>query len=69
MNHPTVLRETPEPAQEYMTAAQVAEWLGVSEKWVYRKAHAGEIPSVRVGRIIRFRRERIEAALNATEAA
>ncbi len=43
------------------TADDVAAYLGWHPQTVYRKARAGEIPSVKVGRALRFRPEEIEA--------
>ena len=52
---------------EYLTAAQVAQWLGVSKKWIYRLSREGRIPTIRVGRCIRFRPDAIEAWMVALE--
>lgn len=50
----------------FLSASEVADWLGVAPKWVYR--HAGPdspdgIPHYRVGGHLRFRRSEIEAWL------
>ena len=45
---------------EIMTAADVAEYLKIDKQTVYRKARAGEIPSFRIGRAVRFERPGIE---------
>jgi len=39
---------------EVMTAAEVAEYLGLAVETIYRKARAGEIPAMRIGRRWRF---------------
>ena len=36
----------------HLTTSQVAEYLGISESWVRR--HTAELPTIRVGRLIRF---------------
>ena len=43
--------------EDVMTAAQVAEMLNLSRAAVYRLARAGQLPSVRPGRTVRFLRE------------
>ena len=48
---------------EVMTVTEVAEYLRVNPQTVYRKAKAGELPAVRIGRAIRFRRSELEAWL------
>lgn len=48
---------------DVMTAAEVAEVLGLSRSRVYAGADRGEIPCVRLGRIVRFARWQIEALL------
>ena len=49
---------------EIMTVAEVAEYLRINPQTVYRKAKAGEIPAVRIGRAIRFRRSELESWLS-----
>lgn len=44
-----------------LTAEEVAEILGVSPEWVYDAARERRLPCIRIGRIVRFRREAIEA--------
>jgi excisionase family DNA binding protein len=56
----------PPPAtREYLTPGELAEWLGVSLRTVgnLRARHA--IPYVKLGRVVRFRRSQVEAALQA----
>ncbi len=43
-----------------LTAAEVAELLGVPTSWVYGQSRAGRIPTVRLGRYRRYRPEAIE---------
>ena len=42
-----------------LTARQVAEALGFSVDWVWKKANAGELPSVKIGSNVRFREDQI----------
>ncbi len=44
-----------------MTAAEVAELLGVPITWVYEQSRRGGIPTVTLGRYRRYRRDAIEA--------
>jgi excisionase family DNA binding protein len=48
---------------DILTVAELAEWLRVTEKTVYRMTQRGELPHVRVGRAVRYRRQDIEAYL------
>lgn len=52
----------PEPL---MLAREVAEWLGVSPRWVMNKAADGSLPSLRLpgSNRVRFRRSEVETAL------
>lgn len=49
---------------EMLTVNEVAEYLRVNPQTVYRKAKAGELPAVRIGRVIRFRKAELEAWLD-----
>jgi len=50
-----------------LTADQVAERLGVPKSWVYARARAGRIPTVRLGRYYRFRPAALEDWIRAQE--
>ncbi len=54
---------------EILTVSEVAEYLRINPQTVYRKAKAGEIPAVRIGRAIRFRRSELDAWLKSQELA
>ena len=43
----------------FLTVSDVAKIINVSTAWVYRKAKAGLIPNVRIGGIVRFRKDAI----------
>lgn len=45
--------------ERLLTADEVAELLGVTPAWVYEQSRAGRIPTVRLGRYRRYRREAI----------
>jgi len=46
-----------------MSAAQVAELLGMPVSTVYELARRRELPSARLGRTVRFVRDEVEARL------
>ena len=45
---------------EVMTVSEVADYLRVNPQTVYRKAKLGELPAMRIGRAIRFRKSELE---------
>ena len=56
---------TTEPAkQRFLTVAEVAEQMRVSNMTVYRILHSGELPAIRVGRSFRVPVEALEAYLS-----
>lgn len=49
---------------QLLTSAQVADWLSVSRNWVVdhaRGVNRPVLPSVKLGKLVRFRREDVEA--------
>lgn len=46
---------------ELLTPEEVAAMLRVPKTWVYAQAREGNLPCVRMGRYVRFRRADIEA--------
>jgi excisionase family DNA binding protein len=50
-----------------LTAQDVAAMLGVPASWVYSQTRAGHIPTVRLGRYYRYRREVIAAWVEGRE--
>jgi len=56
--------------EKLLTVKEVAAWLRASEDWV--QAHSGRkaprLPHIRVGKLIRFRREEIERFLEENSA-
>jgi excisionase family DNA binding protein len=53
--------------RQVLTAAEVAQMLGVSKDYIYDACARDELPHVRLGRSIRFRRESIEQWLREQE--
>jgi excisionase family DNA binding protein len=58
MNRP--LRPLPWEETTLLDAAQVADLLGVSRRWVMARTRAGEIPALRFGKVFRYRKCAIE---------
>ena len=45
---------------DVMTVSEVAEYLRVNPQTVYRKAKGGDLPVLRIGRAIRFRKSELD---------
>lgn len=45
---------------QVMTTGQLAKYLQLDEQTVYRKARRGEIPAVRIGKTLRFKKDVID---------
>jgi excisionase family DNA binding protein len=50
-------------AENLLTAGELAERLGVPESWVRTEERAGRIPSVRLGKYVRFKLHDVERTL------
>ncbi len=50
---------------ELLSISDVCRELGMGKSWVYRRIQSGEIPSVKLGRNIKVRREDLEGYLEA----
>jgi excisionase family DNA binding protein len=48
---------------ELLSIPQLCQELGMGKSWVYRRLRSGEIPSVRLGRTIKVRRDELEEYL------
>jgi excisionase family DNA binding protein len=48
---------------EIMTVGQLADYLQLDEQTIYRKANRGEIPVVRIGKVLRFKKDIIDGWL------
>ncbi len=51
---------------DVMTVSEVAVYLRVNPQTVYRKAKAGEMPALRIGRAIRFRKTELDEWMKMT---
>lgn len=60
---PSVATAAPQPSSALVTADEIGEATHMSRSTVYELAKAGVLPSVRVGRRIRFDRERVMSVL------
>jgi excisionase family DNA binding protein len=52
-------------ADKFLTAGELADRLGVPESWVRTEERAKRIPSVRLGKYVRFRWPDVDRALSA----
>jgi excisionase family DNA binding protein len=48
---------------QLLSIAQLCQELGMGKTWVYRRLRSGEIPSVRLGRSIKVRRDELDEYL------
>jgi len=55
------------PADELLTADDVAVLLRVTKAWVYAETRRGALPHVRLGRYVRYRRSAVAAWLEDIE--
>jgi excisionase family DNA binding protein len=55
--------ETARDAENLLTAGELAERLNLPESWVRTEERAGRIPSLRLGKYVRFRLRDIERSL------
>jgi excisionase family DNA binding protein len=49
---------------QLLSIPQLCQELGMGKSWVYRRLRSGEIPSVRLGRTIKVRRDELEQYLD-----
>jgi excisionase family DNA binding protein len=49
---------------QLLSIPQVCQELGMGKSWIYRRLRSGEIPSVRLGRTIKVRRDELEQYLD-----
>ena len=50
---------------ELLSITDICQELGMGKSWVYKRIQSGEIPSVKLGRNIKVRREDLEGYLEA----
>ena len=48
---------------QLLSIPQLCQELGMGKSWIYRRLRSGEIPSVRLGRSIKIRRDELEEYL------
>jgi excisionase family DNA binding protein len=48
---------------QLLSIPQLCQELGMGKSWIYRRLRSGEIPSVRLGRTIKVRRDELEVYL------
>ena len=48
---------------QLLSIPQLCQELGMGKSWLYRRLRSGEIPSVRLGRTIKVRRDELEEYL------
>lgn len=58
------LTAAPAKADELMSVEELAAYLGVSKDGIYRKTAGNEIPFVKVGRLVKFRRSEVDRWLS-----
>ena len=61
-----ILRSQQEQQQrgvQLLSIPQLCQELGMGRSWIYRRLRSGEIPSIRLGRSIKVRREELEEYL------
>ena len=51
-------------ASDLLSIQEVCQELDMGKSWVYQKLKSGEIPSIRLGRLIKVRRTDLEEYLN-----
>ena len=49
---------------QLLSIPQLCQELGMGKSWVYRRLRSGEIPSIRLGRTIKVRRDELEEYLD-----
>jgi excisionase family DNA binding protein len=52
---------------EFITVNELADYIRVKPIWVYQKTRKGEIPHLKIGKMLRFRRSTIEEWLKSKE--
>ncbi|MGA3282611.1 MAG: helix-turn-helix domain-containing protein [Smithella sp.] len=50
--------------RKFLTVAEVSNYLSVKEKTIYARVEVGDLPCYRIGKLIRFNKEEIDAWLD-----
>jgi excisionase family DNA binding protein len=53
----------PQEGEQLLSIPQLCQELGMGRSWLYRRLRSGEIPSIRLGRSIKVRRDELEEYL------
>jgi excisionase family DNA binding protein len=53
----------PQEGEQLLSIPQLRQELGMGRSWLYRRLRSGEIPSIRLGRSIKVRRDELEQYL------
>jgi excisionase family DNA binding protein len=53
----------PQEGEQLLSIPQLRQELGMGRSWLYRRLRSGEIPSIRLGRSIKVRRDELEEYL------
>jgi excisionase family DNA binding protein len=53
----------PQEGEQLLSIPQLCQELGMGRSWLYRRLRSGEIPSIRLGRSIKVRRDELEQYL------
>ena len=61
-------KRRPPKSSAFLDASSVAEFLGVSRRWVMERTRAGELPALRFGKVFRYKMSAIEAWLEGQHA-
>jgi excisionase family DNA binding protein len=56
-------QEEQRPGVQLLSIPQLCQELGMGKSWIYRRLRSGEIPSIRLGRTIKVRRDELEEYL------
>jgi excisionase family DNA binding protein len=56
-------QEEQRPGVQLLSIPQLHQELGMGKSWIYRRLRNGEIPSIRLGRTIKVRRDELEQFL------
>jgi excisionase family DNA binding protein len=56
-------QEEQRPGVQLLSIPQLRQELGMGKSWIYRRLRSGEIPSIRLGRTIKVRRDELEEYL------
>ncbi len=58
----------PPKSSTFLDASSVAEFLGVSRRWVMEHTRTGDLPALRFGKVFRYKMSAIEAWLEGQHA-